>query len=118
MSQRGKGRVAGIVWRRWDTIRHDHGAVEPLAPAGMVRIVPRPQPPTSYRPGAPCAVSGTRQPWLPPDHPLHSPVNQYWRQSWLVEEQTFPDPERDWLLPISAAEISWHLMDSEAVNLL
>ncbi|XLZ72333.1 tetratricopeptide repeat protein [Massilia sp. SR12] len=118
VSQHGHGRIDGIVWRRWETIRHDHGAVEPLAPAGMVRIVSRPQPLTSRPSGSVCPVRGTWQPWLPPDHPLHSLISPYWRQAWLVEGQTFPDPQRDWLLPIPATEVTWHLMDSAPVNLL
>lgn len=117
-SQRTRSRIAGIVWRRWDTIRHNHGAVEPLGPAGLVRVVARPQPPVSRPSGAVCPVSGTWQPWLPPDHPLHSLVSVYWRQAWLVEGEAFPDPARDWQLPISAAEVTWHLMDSAPVNLL
>lgn len=112
------GPVAGIVWRRWDTIKHDHGAVDPQAPAGMVRIVRRPEPPISLPSGAICPVSGTWQPWVPPDHPLHAAINLYWRQAWLVKGQAFPDPQRDWLFPIPVPEITWHLMDSEPVNLL
>lgn len=117
-SQDGKRRINGIVWRRWDTIRHNHGAVEPFAPAGMVRIVPRPQPLISRPSGEACPVSGTWQPWVRPDHPLSSAINVYWRQAWIVEGQAFPDPQRDWQLPIPAAEVSWHLMDSEPVSLL
>jgi hypothetical protein len=112
------GPIAGIVWRRWDTIRHDHGAVDPQAPAGMVRIVQRPQPLISLPVGAICPVSGTWQPWVPSDHPLHAAINLYWRQAWIVKGQAFPDPQRDWLFPIPVSEIKWHLMDSEPVNLL
>ncbi|XLZ72897.1 tetratricopeptide repeat protein [Massilia sp. SR12] len=112
------GPIAGIVWRRWDTIRHDHGAVDPQAPAGMVRIVRRPPPLISLPAGAICPVSGTWQPWVPPDHPLHAAINLYWRQAWIVKGQAFPDPQRDWLFPIPVSEIKWHLMDSEPVNLL
>ncbi|WP_374579934.1 tetratricopeptide repeat protein [Pseudoduganella sp.] len=117
-SQDGKRRITGIVWRRWDTIRHNHGAVEPFAPAGMVRIVPRPQPLLSRPSGEACPVSGTWQPWVRPEHPLSSAFNVYWRQAWMVKGQAFPDPQRDWQLPIPAAEVSWHLMDSEPVSLL
>lgn len=116
-SQGGEGAIAGVVWRRWDTIRYNHGAVEPSAPAGMVRVIPRPQPLTSHPSTVPCPVTGTWQPWVSTGHPLHAIVNVYWRQAWLVEGQAFPEPERDWLLPISESEVTWHLMDSEPVNL-
>jgi hypothetical protein len=118
MSQRGLGRISGVVWRRWDTIRHAPHAVEPLAPADRVRIVNRPQPFVSCAPESSCPVRGTWQPWVRTDHPLHTAVNQYWRQSWLRAGQAFPHPERDWYLPILAKDVSWHLMDAEKVDLL
>jgi hypothetical protein len=118
MSKRGPGRISDVVWRRWDTIRHDPHAVEPLAPANRVRTVTRPQPLISCAPESSCPVRGTWQPWVHTDHPQSSAVNQYWRQAWLVEGDSFPHPERDWLLPISVTDVSWHLMDAEDVSLL
>ena len=111
-------RSGPITWRRWETIRHNHGAVEPLAPAGQVRIVPRPEPLTACACDAICPVSGTWQPWVQPDHPFHSIINRPWRQVWLEEGQGFPVPERDWLLAVPTAEISWHLMGSAKADLL
>jgi hypothetical protein len=118
MSKRGLGRISDVVWRRWDTIRHDPHAVDPLAPGNRVRIVTRPQPLISCAPESSCPVRGTWQPWVHTDHPQSSAVNQSWRQAWLVEGDSFPHPERDWLLPISVTDVSWHLMDAEDVSLL
>lgn len=118
MSQQGRGPLTGIVWHRWDTVRANPEAVEPMAAAGLVRIVPRPLPLMSCSSAMVCPVTGTWQPWLRSDHPLHLSINHYSRQVWLVEGQAFPQAVRDWRLPVSDAGISWHLMDARAVNLL
>lgn len=118
MSQHGHGALTGIIWRRWDTVRLPLDAVAPLAPVGMTTSVPRPLPLQTCSAGEACPVTGTWQPWVRSDHPLHLAINQYWRQAWLVKGQTPPDPQRDWHLPIAAADVTWHLMDSSPVNLL
>ena len=51
-------------------------------------------------------------------HPLRHAVNQPWRQAWLTEGERFPDPQRDWLLPLDPDELTWHLLDDEIPNLL
>jgi hypothetical protein len=45
-------------------------------------------------------------------------VNQPWRQTWLTAGRHFPDPQRDWLLPLELDELTWHLLDSETPDLL
>lgn len=107
-----------IVWRRWITAPRNPHAVAPQAAKGLVRIVARPLPWVSSPSGAAVPVTGTWQPWVRPDHPLRGTVNQYWRQAWLVKGQPFPLPERDWLLPLPAADVTWHLMEKDPPSLL
>jgi len=116
--QHGANGANSVIWRRWDTIRHDPEAVEPLAPIGWTRICARPQPLISAPSTSPCPIQGTWQPWVASDHPLQACVNQYWRQAWLTVGQPFPHPEKDWMLSIPATDIVWHLMDSEITKLL
>ena len=61
-----------------------------------------------------CPATGTWQPWLPPGHPHEQAVNQAWRQRWLTAGQPFPDPKRDWMLPLDSAELKWHLLEAKA----
>lgn len=68
------------------------------------------------QPDAICPVSGIWQPWIDPAHSLNGTVNHYWRQSWVTEGQSFPDPVRDWFLDMPAHLITWHLMDAQGVN--
>ena len=49
---------------------------------------------------------------------MHAAVNQYWRQRWLIAGQPFPQPQRDWLLPLPDQELTWHLMDKPSAKLL
>jgi len=107
----GLGPIPGVVWERQETIRHNHGAVEPLAPAGLTRVVPANAAPMECASDQVCPVSGVWQPWVHPDHPMHAIVNRHWRQAWLNAGQAFPQPERDWLLALPAPEISWYLME-------
>jgi hypothetical protein len=63
-------------------------------------------------------MTGTWQPWVHKDNPLHNFINQYWRQSWLRAGQLFPDQVSDWMLDVPAGQISWHLMDASEFELL
>jgi hypothetical protein len=38
-------------------------------------------------------------------------VNVYWRQTWVIEGEPFPHPQRDWMLDLSSELVTWHLMD-------
>ncbi|MFZ3289373.1 MAG: tetratricopeptide repeat protein [Telluria sp.] len=110
---RGEGAAAhaGVVWERWETIRHNHGAIEPRAARGLVREVTRP---AVFEAGVRtpiCPATGVWQPWVSCDHPLQAIVNQHWRQTWLIEGQPFPRPEQDWLLPFALEDLTWYLMD-------
>ena len=105
--------LTGLVWEHSLTIRHNHGAIEPQATAGLTSVVARPLPLRSARADAPCPVTGVWQPWLSDGHPLQAAVNQFWRQSWLRAGEPFPQPQRDWLLNVPATELTWHLMDSD-----
>jgi hypothetical protein len=109
--------LSGVVWERFDTIRHNHGAIEPLAVTGLTREIPCPQTLVSCPSESVCPVSGIWQPWVQVDHPMRAIVNQHWRQSWLTKGQAFPQPERDWLLALPAAEVTWYLMDSSGVDI-
>lgn len=106
----GGGRlVSDVVWERWDTIHHNHYSLAPRAAEGLTRTVT----PASVLASAglqACPATGTWQPWVQPDHPLSSIVNQPWRQAWLIAGQPFPQPNESWLLDLPAADITWHLM--------
>jgi hypothetical protein len=113
-----RGAIPGVVWQRVLTVHHNHGAVEPQTVASLSRDVARPEPHRACEPDQACPVTGTWQPWLAPEHPLHHAVNQPWRQGWITAGQHFPDPRRDWLLPLDLDELTWHLLDSETPDLL
>jgi hypothetical protein len=109
--------TAEVVWEHWLTIRNNDGAVEPLAARGLTREVPPTDALMSGVRGQVCPASGTWQPWLPQAHPMQGAVNQYWRQVWLLKGQSFPSPERDWMLPLSEEDMAWYLIDGAAVNI-
>jgi len=104
--------IPDLVWERFITVHHNHGAVEPRAAAGLMREVSMPQPHRSASASQACPVTGSWQPWLAVEHPLRDAVNQPWRQVWVTAGQRFPDPQADWLLALDAGDISWHLLDS------
>jgi hypothetical protein len=112
----GRGPIPGVVWERFETIRHNHGAIEPLAPAGLTREVSAPAAPMERASDQACPVTGIWQPWLHPDHRMRAIVNQHWRQCWLNAGQVFPQPERDWLLALPAADVTWYLMDRSGIK--
>lgn len=114
----GRGAIPGVVWQRLLTIHYNHGAVEPQTVAGLSRQVARPEPHLACEADQTCPVTGTWQPWLAPEHPLRHAVNQPWRQAWITTGERFPDPQRDWLLPLEPDELTWHLLDDEIPNLL
>jgi hypothetical protein len=109
--------ISGVVWERWETIRHNHGAVDPLAVAGLTREVPCPEVLVACGGEKACPASGVWQPWVDVEHPMRAIVNQHWRQAWLTKGQTFPQPERDWLLALPVADVMWYLMEPEGVEL-
>ncbi|MES2296122.1 MAG: DUF6396 domain-containing protein [Pseudomonadota bacterium] len=108
----GVGALKGVVWQFWEVVRHNHGAVEPLAPAGLTSIVPRPSVDIAVPGNQLCPAEGVWQPWLPDTHPMHGATNQHWRQSWLRKGQAFPQPKDDWMLDLPTAELTWHLMEA------
>lgn len=103
----------GIVWQRVLTVRNDNGAVTPRTALRLSRQVTRLEPPAECNGNKECRITGTWQPWLAPGHPLEQEVNQAWRQRWLTAGQPFPDPRRDWMLPLDSAELKWHLLEAE-----
>lgn len=105
--------IAGIVWQRVLTVRNDGGAVAPRTALRLSRQVPRLDPPVECAGNKTCPITGTWQPWLAPGHPLEQEVNQAWRQRWLTAGQSFPDPKRDWMLPLESADLKWHLLETE-----
>jgi len=113
----GSRAIPELTWQRFLTVRHDHGVVNPVAATGMTREVIRTQSQQSCNALKTCPVTGTWQPWLSTEHPLHQVVNQPWRQAWVVAEQPFPQFVDGSYLPFDPDELTWHLMDSAALNL-
>jgi hypothetical protein len=109
--------ISGVVWERWETIRHNHGAVNPLAAAGLTREVPCPEVLVACSGEQVCPTSAIWQPWVDVEHPMRAIVNQHWRQAWLTKGQAFPRPERDWLLALPVADVTWYLMEPAGVEL-
>jgi hypothetical protein len=103
--------ISVLVLERWVTIRHNHGAVDPLAAAGLTREAPYPEVLVACTGEQACPASGIWQPWVNVEHPMRAVVNQHWRQAWLSKGQPFPHPERDWLLARPVADVTWYLMD-------
>ena len=110
----GTREIPGLVWQRVLTVRNNGGAVAPRTALRLSREVARPTPHMDCNSHQTCPVTGTWQPWLPPGHPYEQSVNQAWRQRWLTAGQPFPDPKRDWMLPLADGELKWHLLESEA----
>ncbi|MES2742299.1 MAG: DUF6396 domain-containing protein [Pseudomonadota bacterium] len=109
----GDGVLTGVVWQRWDTVRHNHGEVDPQAAPGLTRQVARPSVPLVCA-RALCPASGVWQPWIDPEHDLAAAINQHWRQSWLEAGQPFPRLALDWLPALPDGLLRWHLMESQA----
>ena len=105
--------VPGVLWQRVITVRNDAGMVAPRTALRLSRQVARLQPQVQCDGNKTCQRTGTWQPWLAPGHPLEQEVNQAWRQRWLSAGQAFPDPKRDWMLPLDSAELKWHLLEAE-----
>jgi hypothetical protein len=105
--------VSGVVWQRVLTVRNDGGMVAPRTALRLSRQVQRLGAPVECTGNKTCPITGTWQPWLAPGHPLEQEVNQAWRQRWLTAGQPFPDPKRDWMLPLEGTELKWHLLEAE-----
>jgi hypothetical protein len=114
----GRGPIQGLVWQRFVTVRHNHGAVEPIAAVGLTREIAPLEPHRACNAHKPCPLTGIWQPWLPPEHPLQHAVNQPWRQAWVVAGQPFPDLQFGGLLPFDPDELTWHLLDSSEPKLV
>lgn len=108
----GRRVIPGLVWQRFLAVRHNHGAVEPLASAGMAREIMRVEPHRSCDARTPCPITGTWQPWLPLEHPLRHAVNQPWRQAWMTAGQAFPHLHNDDHFQLDPNDLKWHLLDS------
>ncbi|WP_305825715.1 tetratricopeptide repeat protein [Massilia brevitalea] len=104
--------IQGLVWQHFLTVRHSHGAVEPLAAAGMAREIVYTEPHRSCDARTPCPVTGTWQPWLPLEHPLRHAVNQPWRQVWVTVGQAFPELHDNPYLQLDPNDLKWNLLDS------
>ena len=113
----GSKAITELIWERFLTVRHNHGAVNPVAATGMTREVMRPKPHRSCDARKTCPVTGTWQPWLSTGHPLHDLVNHPWRQVWVIAGQPFPQLVDDGHLRCDPDELTWHLMDDAAPNL-
>ncbi|MDP3670463.1 MAG: DUF6396 domain-containing protein [Telluria sp.] len=116
-SGEGLGPLTGVVWEYSLTVRHNHGAIEPQVPDGLARKVAHTNAPMIGVTAPICPTTGIWQPWVPDDHPMHTIVNQYWRQVWLLEGQPFPQPQRDWMLALPEHEVTWYLLDTSRANI-
>jgi len=114
----GRGAIHGLVWQRFLTVRHNHGAVEPLAAAGLTREIVSVEARRACDARTPCPATGTWQPWLPPDHSLRHAINQTWRQAWVAVGQAFPNIHNDGRLQLEQDDLRWHLLDSAEPNLV
>jgi len=101
-----------LVWQHWLTVDADDGDVRPKAARGLARNVEHPKRLRSCGSDVPCPATGIWQPWIDPEHPLQRIVNVTWRQAWLREGQSFPQPQRDWLLGLPYELVTWHLLDT------
>jgi hypothetical protein len=109
--------VPNLTWLHWRTVRHDEGTVAPPVVRGRTREIEHPTAANICSGDKRCPVSGTWQPWMRPDHPMQTAVNQYWRQAWIVAGQRFPDPPVDWKLDVPADDVIWHLMDNVGIDI-
>jgi hypothetical protein len=109
--------ASNLQWRNWRTVRHDQGTISAPVVTNRTRPITPPAKTTACDGSGRCMVTGTWQPWIHAEHTAQVTVNQYWRQTWLVEGQRFPDPKLEWMLDIAGADITWHLMDSTGVDL-
>ena len=100
-----------LVWSRFDTIKWNYADVDPTALAGITRQIPAPASHDACATMSPCPTTGIWQPWIDPDNLMSAIVNQSWRQAWLAQGQAFPHPQHDWLLPLAADTVKWHLME-------
>ncbi len=107
----------GLQWRNWRTVRHDLGAISPPVVSKRTRLVAPPAKPTACAASERCPVTGIWQPWVHAEHPEQNTINQYWRQTWLVAGQCFPNPQLAWMLDVPATDITWHLMDCVGVDI-
>lgn len=108
----GSRAIQGLVWQHFLTICHNHGAVEPLAAAGMAREVVPVEAHRACDARTPCPSTGTWQPWLPVEHPLRHAINQPWRQAWVAVGEAFPELHNDDHLQIDPDVLKWYLLDS------
>lgn len=115
--QMGSRPIKDLVWQHFLTVRHNHGAVEPLAAAGMARELVPAEAHRACDARTPCPVTGTWQPWLPLDHSLRHAVNQPWRQAWVKVGQAFPDLHNDDYLQLDPEDVKWHLLDNAEFRL-
>ncbi len=114
----GRGAIPGIVWQHFLTVRHNHGAVEPLAATGVAREVTPMEAKLTCSANTPCPTTGTWQPWLPLEHPLRHAVNQTWRQAWVTAGQAFPTLHDREHFPFDPAALTWHLLDRSEPQLV
>jgi hypothetical protein len=109
--------LENVLWRHFHTLRHNHGAIEPIAVPGLTPEIPRRDAVLTAHSEQMCPATGIWQSWISVDHPMHAIVNQSWRQAWVHEGTTFPDPETDWLLALPAADVSWYLLDDSGIDI-
>lgn len=103
--------IQGLIWHRFLTVRHNHGAVEPKTSIGSTREIAHAEPSLPCDAQMPCPATGIWQPWLPLDHPISNAINQPWRQAWLLAGQDFPEISIIQTGPGAPGDVQWHLLE-------
>jgi len=112
------GEISGVSWEYYLTVPCDFGSVNPRGVPGQTREVQESDLFSSGISIEVCPFTGTWQPWVHTDHPLQSTINQVWRQVWLVVGQSFPQLLQEWLIPVEASEVTWHLVEAPGLGLV
>ncbi|KUY90438.1 hypothetical protein WS48_03600 [Burkholderia sp. RF7-non_BP1] len=81
-------------------------ASEPRVTQGIARAAEFPDPAIRCRGTRTCPATGVWQASVPEDHPRAPTFNQWYRQAYVAQGDTFPDP-RDVHLDVSPADVTW-----------
>ncbi|WP_322025502.1 DUF6396 domain-containing protein [Burkholderia sp. BCC1977] len=79
---------------------------EPRVTQGIARAAQFPDPLIQCRGTRACPVTGIWQASVTDDHPRAATFNQWYRQTYVAQGDSFPDPQ-DMHLDVSPAEVTW-----------
>ncbi len=80
--------------------------LEPRVAQGIARAAEFPDPVIQCRGTRACPVTGVWQASVTEDHPRAATFNQWYRQAYVAQGDSFPDP-RDVHLDVSPADVTW-----------